>query len=243
MDIRLPAATDIYLTGGKTHPSEIRLARFLIRHLKQGDHFLDIGAHYGYFSLLARQLVGEQGTVFAFEASPTTFSLLHKNVATHQNITVLNIAIADKTEEISFFEFPSLYSEYNSMELEQFKQEAWFQKYPPKKVTVPAVDLSSFLRKNKYHPSLIKIDVEGAEFKVIQGAEKYLAQNKPSLILEYLSPQRDNTTHQQAVNLLVQLGFNPFIINQEGTLERVADLDRYLRKKKLDSDNIVFQKD
>src|SRR5690606_22546374 len=40
MTIALPASTDIYLTGGKSHDSEIRLARFMIQTLKPGDHFL-----------------------------------------------------------------------------------------------------------------------------------------------------------------------------------------------------------
>lgn len=48
MKVALPASTDIYLTGGKSHDSEIRLARFLIQNLSGEEHFLDIGAHYGY---------------------------------------------------------------------------------------------------------------------------------------------------------------------------------------------------
>lgn len=55
--ILLPAATDIYLTGGKTHSSEIRLAKFLIQNLDKNDHFWDIGAHYGYFSLIASKII------------------------------------------------------------------------------------------------------------------------------------------------------------------------------------------
>lgn len=84
MRILLPSATDICLTGGKSHPSEIRLAKYLIQNLRHNDSFLDIGAHYGYFSLLAAQLVGSNGRVTAFEASPSTFQVLKKILPGHR---------------------------------------------------------------------------------------------------------------------------------------------------------------
>jgi len=243
MNLQLPSATDIYLTGGKTHPSEIRLAKFLIHHLKKGNHFLDIGAHYGYFTLLGSKLVGEQGKVFSLEASPTTFDLLNKNVKQQKNIRAFNLAASDKVGTISFFEFPNLYSEYNSMELAQFEKEKWFQKYPPTKCTIEAIDLSSFLTKNDFYPSIIKIDVEGAEYKVISGAEEYLQQYTPFIIMEYLSNKRGNEAHQQAARKLVDAGFCSFSINQNGYLEEVVDVESYLEKHQLDSDNIIFQRD
>ncbi|MEL6392762.1 MAG: FkbM family methyltransferase, partial [Bacteroidota bacterium] len=57
MSVLLPSSTDIYLTGGKSHSSEIRLARFIIKHLNEGDFFVDVGAHYGYFTQLASCIV------------------------------------------------------------------------------------------------------------------------------------------------------------------------------------------
>ena len=79
MTLLLPASTDIYLTGGKSHSSEIRLAKFLINNLVAEDCFIDVGAHYGYFTLLAATLVKDKGQVLAFEASKNTFAILHKN--------------------------------------------------------------------------------------------------------------------------------------------------------------------
>nr|MBS0037520.1 FkbM family methyltransferase [Saprospiraceae bacterium] len=79
INLLLPSGTDIFLTGGKSHPSEIRLARFLIQKLNPGNVFLDVGAHYGYFSLLGSVLVGETGKVFSFEASESTFAMLELN--------------------------------------------------------------------------------------------------------------------------------------------------------------------
>jgi hypothetical protein len=60
MLIRFPAGTDIYLTGGKTDDAELRLTRFLFSELGPGDQFIDIGAHFGYYSLLASTCTGRR---------------------------------------------------------------------------------------------------------------------------------------------------------------------------------------
>jgi len=81
----LPSAMDIYLCGGKTHASEIRLARFLVQHLYEDDTFLDIGAHIGFFSLLASHIAAK-GQVVSVEASPQTYALLESNVLESSNV-------------------------------------------------------------------------------------------------------------------------------------------------------------
>ena len=87
MEVVLPSATEIFLFGAKTHDSEIRLARFLLKNLRPGHTFCDVGAHFGYFTLLASQLVGENGRVIAFEASRSTFEILKKNTIQAANVT------------------------------------------------------------------------------------------------------------------------------------------------------------
>lgn len=59
----LPAATDIYLAGGKTHDSEIRLARFLLKTAQNQPQmdFLDIGAHVGYYAAMMAVLLEKTG--------------------------------------------------------------------------------------------------------------------------------------------------------------------------------------
>ncbi|WP_116126017.1 FkbM family methyltransferase [Lewinella sp. IMCC34183] len=93
-EVRLPSGTDIYLTGGKTHDSELRLARYLVKTLRRGNSFLDVGAHYGYFSLLAARRFGGGGRVVALEASPTTFATLASNVRP-AGVEAWNLAAAE----------------------------------------------------------------------------------------------------------------------------------------------------
>jgi hypothetical protein len=75
MKIALPSATDIFITGGKSHSSEIRLALFMIKNLAENNHFLDIGAHFGYFTLLAAEIVGKNGESSSLRTNKQEFSI------------------------------------------------------------------------------------------------------------------------------------------------------------------------
>jgi len=141
IDVLLPASTDIYLTGGKSHNSEIRLAKFLIKNLKKRATFIDVGAHYGYFSLLAAQIVGKQGKVGAFEAAPSSYEVLALNTSAHQSITIKHNAISDSNGNLTFYEFPNLYSEYNSFDIKQYENEKWFSKFKPKKNLIETIQI------------------------------------------------------------------------------------------------------
>jgi hypothetical protein len=91
MTTALPSGTDILLNGIKSHDSEIRLSKFLTRHLKPGEIFIDVGAHHGYYSLLASSLVGEDGKVHSIEASQHSFNLLQYNTIQYNTIALLII--------------------------------------------------------------------------------------------------------------------------------------------------------
>lgn len=241
MKILLPSSTDIYLTGGKSHDSEIRLAKYLIRTLTQNDVFLDIGAHYGYFSLLASTIVGEGGQVISYEAAPKTYQVLNQNASKVRNIAVHNNAVSDTEGTLSFYEFPNLYSEYNTLDVSQFENEEWYKKAQPQEVKIKSIIMDDFLTGN-IKPQLIKIDVEGAEYKVISGMRNHLRNDSPIIIMEYLSADRGNQEHIEAEQLLQSLDYNSYIITKEGKLQLVDDISQYLSGHNMESDNIVFVK-
>lgn len=242
MHLLLPSGTDIYLTGGKSHDSEIRLAKFLIKNLESADVFVDVGAHYGYFTLLGSKLVGNAGSVYAFEASPATFKVLSKNTRNETNIHRFNLAVSDEVSGVKFYEFPNLYSEYNTLETDQFKNENWFAEYKPKEVNVQSIILGDFLSEEKVHPKIFKIDVEGAENKVIHGLRDYLTGRSPFVVMEYLSESRGNKAHREAESKLNALGYFSFVIDKSGNLKKNDSIIQYLNENKFESDNIVFSK-
>ena len=242
MQVMLPAGTDLYLLGAKSHDSEVRLARLLMRHLKPGDTFVDVGGHFGYFTLLASRLVGPAGCVVAFEASRNTYAVLVENVRQQPNVTAYHLALSDQHETISFFEFPVLYNEFNSMDVDQFRNEKWFAKFPPQRIDVLATRLDDVVERDNLQPAIIKIDVEGAELKVIRGAAGTLRHQRPLVVMEYLAPDRHNTAHRQAAALLNELGYASYAPAPDGQLDPCADLDAYMVQYGIESANFVFLK-
>ena len=247
LSILLPSGMDIYLTGGKAHDSEIRLARFLIHFFKNNAHnkeisFVDIGAHVGYFSLLASFLIGENAKVYTFEAAKGTFDLLKKNLDNRPNIQVFHNALTDTEMDLTFYEFPVLYSEYNTLHVAQFENERWFKKFQPLKNTVKGITLDAVFEKFKLKNAVIKIDTEGAEAQVIAGAKAILANQNPIIIMEFLTDKNKNEGHYQAFKMLTEAGFNAYFIEKNGDLSVLKDIEMYFSNHPSESDNFVFMK-
>jgi FkbM family methyltransferase len=238
LQIDLPAGTDLFLTGGKTHDSEVRLARYLLNTLRAGDTFVDIGAHYGYFSLLAATLVGENGRVLAAEAAPTTFRRLAANVEPYPRVMTFAGALAETAGEMTFYEFPVQFSEYNALDVAQYQGERWFRDFPPVAHRIPTQTLDALLARHQLQPSLIKIDVEGAEPRVIRGGANYLQAHHPVIVMEYLP---GSLPHQEAAGQLLAWGYAAYTLTPEGMTVVIGDPEAYLKDQGLDSDNIVFQ--
>ncbi len=244
MVLRLPAATEIFLFGAKTHPSEILLTRFLMRSLRPGHVFCDAGAHVGYFSLLAAALVGPQGRVHAFEPTPSTFGLLSENTRRHSRITAVPGAATDTDTVLPFHEFPVLYSEYNSLGPPAGKSAAWLAAHPPRIREVRGIRLDGYFAAAEQTPDVVKIDVEGSECQVLQGMGSLLDGNHPPLIvMEYHREGGQRQAHRSAVDFARQKGFRTLVIQSDGSLRDVPDVEAAMQERRLDSDNIVLSRD
>lgn len=242
MMIALPASTDIYLTGGKSHDSELRLARFLINTLAPDSNFLDIGAHYGYFTLLAANIITGKGSITSFEPATASYQLLEKNTANLNNVIIYHEAVSDSDDDLIFFEFPNAQSEYNTSDLAQFQKAKWYDPSTVVKKNIKATTIDLIVSKGLVVPDVIKIDVEGAEYKVLSGGKDFFIKSSPFVIMEYLHPNRSNDNHVKAVLSMKELGYQTFVIDQAGSLVPIEDIDRYLLDHTLESDNVVFKK-
>lgn len=240
LQIALPASTDIYLTAAKSHDSEIRLARYLIRTLHEGDHFVDIGAHVGYFSVLASSLVGTKGRVIACEPAMETYELLSENARGKSNLLALKTAVSDHVGEMSFYEFSSSHSEYNSGDITQYAATDWLKNNAPQKRCIPCVTIDYLCTQQQINPHIIKIDVEGGESQVIRGALSCLTAHHPAIVMEYHPASRNLAAHNLASDLLLEAGYRCHQIDAAGELKVIGHPSVYFRGSNTDSDNLVF---
>lgn len=154
---------------------------FLRTHLTSGSIFLDVGANIGLHSARASQIVGPNGRVIAVEASPRIYQRLRHTVEDNNllNVETLNVAATDgSTESLPFWDAPP----------DHFGMGALVEQYGKEPVQVPTRSIDNLLR--DAHVSRIdvmKVDVEGFESGVFQGARELLkSPHAPIVIFEVL---------------------------------------------------------
>ncbi len=124
---------------------------------------VDIGAHYGYFSLFANRNYGESARIIAIEPSSGNINILRKNISAGgaKNIEILPFAIAkDNGERVLFLSKDQNHSIYqNYVEDHRGKEE------------VKSISLSTFLHNNcASGVSLLKMDCEGSEHEILMSS-------------------------------------------------------------------------
>jgi FkbM family methyltransferase len=160
----------------------------------KGKNVYEIGAHIGYHAMQFAQLVGKAGEVHAFE--PNIFNRkrfqlnLTKNEDLNKIIRIHDVAVSDKEGEIEFNfssnvddgkSSGSFISGAHTPYQGDFYESIGFQK-----VVVKAISIDNFhtLIGTESAPYLIKIDVEGAENFVLQGAVNVIEKFKPIILIE-----------------------------------------------------------
>jgi FkbM family methyltransferase len=155
------------------------LRRRLVEFLKPGMKVVDVGAHIGYFSLVAARQVGPAGTVWAFEPVPENYELLRKNIERNRytNVVAVSKAIANRSGPLPLF-LSGMVSGAHSVVRDQWSRG---------QVMVSATTLDEFLMSVGWpHIDLVKMDIQGCEMMALQGATQFLTRNRPlKLIVEF----------------------------------------------------------
>lgn len=94
---------------------ETGLTKFFLDYLREGDILIDVGAHYGYFSLLGSSIVGKNGQVHSFEPTPSTYEILRSNLIGKNNITSNNCALFSECKELLMNDYGYERSAYNTI--------------------------------------------------------------------------------------------------------------------------------
>ncbi len=152
---------------------------FLKNNLKKDDIFIDIGANIGSYSLIASNLVGENGKVYAFEPVAGVFDSLLFNIKLNHlnNIVVIKKAILDTTGTINLF----------ISKAENLGMSGIFHhdNENGKIETVETISLDEYISDSGIERiDMIKIDIEGAELFALKGMKRTIDKFKPVILME-----------------------------------------------------------
>ncbi len=200
----------VYLTGVYEPPT----ARIIAHLLNKGDTFIDIGANSGFFTLLAARQVGSDGQVLSFEPVPAMSTRLKQNLTLNgfSHVKLFNVALSDTKGVLTLFEGPEGHKGISSLR----KIENSIDQIQVK--TIPLDELPDLPRR----VNVVKIDVEGAEQKVLNGMTHLLERDKPSIVIEITDDYLSAFGHS-AIGLatfLTSRGYRMYEIGESGLFPR-----------------------
>ncbi|HLC41710.1 MAG TPA: FkbM family methyltransferase, partial [Methylomirabilota bacterium] len=167
---RLLLTGQIWGEAGETH--------FFRSMLRPGDCAIDIGANVGWYSTLLAELVGPEGTVYAFEPNPTAYHLLEIAARVYPQLQVIPAAVGDR-DETAELHVPADGGMSSLAPLP----------YSTRNIPCVATSLDSFLSKQRTPAvDFLKCDAEGAELKVILGAKACSTSRRPPVLVLELGP-------------------------------------------------------
>ncbi len=181
----------IFLIPGETVSSiiyalgifEVELTTFFVELLKPGQTVIDVGAHLGYFSMLAAELVGEKGWVVSFEPTPSTMDILTQNINPYPQVAAVSQLAWHRNEKIDFKVFDPAYSAFNTAVSERLHKDKSSVSHQSI-IEVEAVTLDHYCSQKNLIPDLVKIDAENSEIQVLKGMIRLLEEVRPVLTIE-----------------------------------------------------------
>jgi FkbM family methyltransferase len=200
---------------------ERRKQALLAELIKPGWVVFDIGAHAGFYSLLAARRVGPDGRVYAFDPLPINVANLMRHIELNHlaNIHVFPVAVSDRSGIIEMSPGDDSYSAHVA---------------PGGGITVDAVALDDLSMAGRIgEPNLVKVDAEGAELAVLQGARGLLRRTRPIVLLatHVIAPSgrviahsvsaeaEGKSTHSQCIAILRGLGYSITAIDASDVLD------------------------
>lgn len=155
--------------------------------VKPGMTVIDVGANVGQMTLEMAHLVGPQGKVFAIEPAPGNVKILREHVRGNgfaDRVTVIEAACCENdggsTDLTVFGSEPDSVGSGHSI-IREAASAACPRELPTLSLPVPTVSLDALCERFRIRPGVVKIDVEGAELAVLEGARRVLAQDRPRL--------------------------------------------------------------
>ena len=196
-------------------------AAFVAKFLRPRMTVLDVGAHHGLYTLLASKCVGRSGRVIAFEPSPRERRRLaqHLRINRCRNVVVQPCALGDRAGSADLFLVEGIHDWCNSLRLPNVEERT-------SRVTVEVRRLDDVLERIGWpRVDFIKLDVEGAELSVLNGAGQLLRGDfRPAILAEVQDVRTAPWGYaaREIVRFLANAGYGWFALADDGSLESIS---------------------
>ena len=175
---------------------------FLLKYLRSDDNFIDIGANSGVYSVLCGGVLKMRG--LAFEPIPSTFRRLQENIFINDisdKVVAINAGVSNINGTLHF----TSENDATNHVVEQNNNDCTV-------IAVPVVTIDDEVARTGIIPNFIKLDVEGYEKFVLDGAVKTLSNLKLNVVLIELNESglSYGITDLEIYNLMILNGFKAY---------------------------------
>jgi len=178
---------------------------YLFQKIRKGETVFDVGAHKGAYSFWMRKAVGDHGKLVCFEPQEKAAVLLKRVFIRNKNVQIEQVALSDHSRMAPLFVKPqpgipyeaSLHHKYENMRIEE----------------VTTTTLDDYCRDHAVFPSFIKLDVEGHEQNVVDGAVSVLKKMKPVLLAEIETRHIGEKALYALCNKIIDLGYAAYFFS------------------------------
>lgn len=218
--------------NGHFEPNETRLVERLLR---PGMVVLDLGAHVGYYSLLAAKAVGASGRVFAFEPEPRNFALLKRNIELNrlQNVTAVQKGVSDRTGTLELHVDRNNQGGHSLYQLGQGTES----------IVINLTSLDDYFADLDVAVDFIKMDIQQAEPLALKGMGELLRRQKEVRILTEIEPpqlRQSGLDPREFLDSLLKLGFRLFCV--DGDDVKPTDPTQIIETYSTDKRNILCER-
>ncbi len=190
---------------------EAAVISHFVRNLKPGDVVLDVGANIGQFAVVAASTVGPTGKVFAVEAGSTAYGMLTKNIEENHltNVKALHLAAWDSETTLHLGGVREDMLGWGKVQHEANSQTE----------AVPARRLETVLEElGCTHVDVIKIDIEGAELRAMEGMARLFSHHPPRLVYCEIANNHDayGAKAEDLVAFFTSRGYRGLLLDDAG---------------------------
>ena len=199
-------------------PEQTRLFESLLR---PGMVVVDVGAHVGYYTLLAARCVGRSGRVYAFEPAPENFGVLQHNIAQNNLANVV-------AEQLAVTRQSSL-AKFTISEVDSASHTLATSLVRGREIEVRTVSLDDYFASNGTPIDVMKLDAEGAEADILDGMPHLLAQNQNLVLFTEIYPRAMEAlgnSPEAFLEKLAELGFSVVPFEESNPHQTPLDASR-----------------